>query len=184
MMCRDFQSRISAYLEGDQNEAVRRLMETHAGVCPGCAEALHGVRGMQVRLNQLPRTRLSPDFNFALRGKLLMEAGQSRGLGERVRAWLFPTFPRTALAGALALTLLAGLVLTTFRRPSPQETAQVAEPGVSSRAEDIPSHYVLERIPASPRSGVAISSSAYKNRSDSLSAPRGVRAASVQYVRF
>jgi hypothetical protein len=125
----------------------------------------------------MPRTRLSPDFSFALRGKLLME--RPRGLGERLRAWLAPTFPRTALAGAVALILLAGVLLTANvpRRPPPQEAARM-----DASAGEIPSHYVLERIPATPKGGVPISSSVYKSRGDSLSASRGTHTA--QVVRF
>lgn len=179
MTCRDFQDRISGFLEGDQNEAVRRLMEAHSGSCPGCAEALHGVRGVQAGLGRLPRARLSPDFSFALRGKLLMDARGSGGIG--LRSWLVPTMPRTALAGALTLVVVAGLFMTAGspRRPSPSEAPSLAD----ARAE-IPSHYVLERIPAAPRGGVSISSSAYRNRGDSLATRNGTRSAAVQYVRF
>lgn len=180
MTCRDFQNRVSAYLEGDQNEAVRRLMESHAGSCPGCAEALHGVRGLRAGLGRLPRARLSPDFTFALRGKLLMESRKS-GLGLRIRSWLVPAMPRTALAGALTLAVAAALFLAVGspRRPSPSQAPKLAD-----AAGEIPSHYVLERIPAAPRAGVAINSGAYRNRRDSLAAADGARRSAVQVVRF
>lgn len=189
MRCRDFQSRISAYVEGEQDEGVRRLMDAHLGECPGCVEALHGVRGIQARLGRLQRVRPSADFTFALRGKLLMEAAQSRSLRARAMAWLFPTVPRTVLSGALVVVATVGLALmvSDLHRPSLPGGGlrkQDAEAAAFLRAQEIPSHYVLERIPAFSRHGVAISSHVYKVRNDSLSASHNGRMANVRYVRF
>lgn len=110
-----------------------------------------------------------------------MEAGRSRGFRDRVAGWLFP--PRMALAGALTLVLLAGLALTAgnlYR--SPAKAVSQRMDAASPTAGDLPSHYVLERIPATPHRGVSISSQTYKTRGDSLYAPG--RTANVQYVRF
>lgn len=167
---------------------MRRLMDAHLAECPGCVEALNGVRKIRARLGRLEQTRPSPDFTFAVRGKLLMEAARSRwSLGARVTAWLFPTVPRTMLAGALAVVAVAGLALIVS---GPDRLSFTVKPHrqdaneVSSQVQEVPSHYVLERIPASYRRGMTISSRTYKARSDSLSAPRSGRMANVQYVRF
>jgi len=189
MKCQDFQSRVSAYLEEEQDEDVRRLMDAHLMECPGCVEALNGVRRMRARLGRLQPVRPSPDFTFAIRGKLLMEAARSRqGMVGRAMAWLFPTVHRTVLAGALATVVVAGLVLTAGnlnRLPfTAQATRQDAKEVTASQPQEAPSHYVLERIPATSRRGTAISSRTYRDRSDSLSTPHGGRTASVQYVRF
>jgi anti-sigma factor RsiW len=190
MTCRDFQSRISAYVEEEQDEDVGRLMDAHLKECPGCVEALNGVRRIRARLGHLEQVRPSPDFTFAVRGKLLMEAARSRGgLAARLTAYLFPTFPRTMLAGAFAVVVVAGLALIVngpnrpFSTPK-SHTQAVRESPPSSQVHEVPNHYVLERIPPSSRRGMAISSRAYKARGDSLSAPHTGRTASVQYVRF
>jgi len=187
MTCRDFQSRISAFLEEDQNEDVRRLMEAHLAGCAGCAETMHGVRGVRAGLGKLERARPSADFGFALRGRLLMEARSRPGLRVRAAAWLFPTFPRSVLSGAFALAVLAGLALTLGPGRTPvKPDLPVAGPGSvpPARPPEIHNHYALERIPAAPHRGLAISSRAYRSRGDSLAAPRDVQTASIQYVRF
>ncbi|MBI2952301.1 zf-HC2 domain-containing protein [bacterium] len=189
MICRDFQSRISAYVEEEQDKDVERLMDAHLKECPGCVEALNGVRGIRARLGRQEQVRPSPDFTFAVRGKLLMEAARSRGgLTARITAWLFPTVPRTMLAGAFAVVMVAGLALIVNgpNRPfsTPKSHTQNAGEPPPSQVHEIPSHYVLERIPSSSRRGMAISSRAYKTRGDTLSVPHGGRTANVQYVRF
>lgn len=187
MTCRDFQSRISAYVDQEQDEDVRRLMEAHVAECPGCVEALNGVRKIRTRLGRLGQVRPAPDFTFAVRGKLLMERSRS-GLRARLASWLFPTVPRTMLAGAFAVVAMAGLALIVSgpdRLPSIAKShKQDAREVFSSPVQEIPSHYVLERIPASSHRGMAISSRTYRTRSDSLSAQRSGRMANVQYVRF
>ncbi|MSS73870.1 MAG: hypothetical protein EXS64_20645 [Candidatus Latescibacteria bacterium] len=189
MTCRDFQNRISAYVYGEQDEDVRGLMDVHLAECLECVEALNGVRKLRARLGQLHQVRPSPDFTFAVRGKLLMEAARSRtGLRVRLVSWLFPTVPRTMLAGAFAVIAVAGLALIVsgpdrlsfVAKSHKQEMREIS----ASPAQEAPSHYVLERIPASSRRGMAISSRTYKARSDSLSALRNGRMANVQYVRF
>jgi anti-sigma factor RsiW len=189
MTCRDFQSRISAYIEEEQDQDVGRLMDAHMKECPGCVEALNGARRIRARLGRLEQVRPSPDFTFAVRGKLLMEAARSRrGLAARITAWLFPTVPRTMLAGAFAVVVVAGLALILNGSNRPSFTAKPQEQGgretPSSQIHEVPSHYVLERIPPPSRRGVSISSRAYKTRGDSLSAPHSGRTANVQYVRF
>jgi hypothetical protein len=117
-----------------------------------------------------------------------MEAKRPRGFRARATAWFFPTFPRTVLSGACALAILAGIALTLGPKHTPTKTGlpSIAKVGSapSLRPPEIPNHYALERIPASPNRGLAISSRAYKSRGDSLASPRDIRTASVQYVRF
>jgi anti-sigma factor RsiW len=189
MTCRDFQNRISAYVYEEQDENVRHLMDAHLKECPGCVEALNGVRKIRVRMGQLKQVRPSPDFTFAVRGKLLLEAAQSRmGLRARLASWLFPNVSRTMLAGAFAVVAVAGLALIVsgperlpfISGPHQQKAKEVA----ASPIQEAPSHYVLERIPVSSRRGMAISSRTYKAREDSLSALRNGRVSNVQYVRF
>ncbi|OGG45883.1 MAG: hypothetical protein A3F84_17165 [Candidatus Handelsmanbacteria bacterium RIFCSPLOWO2_12_FULL_64_10] len=164
-------------------------MDAHLKECPGCVEALNGVRRMRGRLGRLEQVRPSPDFTFAVRGKLLMEAARSRrGLTARITTWLFPTVPRTMLAGAFAVVVVVGLALIVNgpNRPlsTPKSHTQAVRESPPSQVHEIPSHYVLERIPPSSRRGMAISSRTYKIRGDSLSVPHSGRAANVQYVRF
>lgn len=158
--------------------------------CPGCVEALNGVRRIRARLGRLEQVRPSPDFTFAVRGKLLMEVARSRrGLAARITAYLFPTFPRTMLAGAFAVVVVAGLALIVNGPNRPFSTSKSHPQDVrvsppSSQIHEVPNHYVLERIPPPSRRGVAISSRTYKTRGDSLSVLHTGRTANVQYVRF
>ncbi len=189
MHCKDFQDRISAFVEDEQDQSIRHLMDAHLAECPACAEALQGVRKVVAVLGELRSERPSTDFHFALRGRLLMEVGRYQRFASRAIARLFPSAPRTAFAGGVAIVVLVGSAFFFSQPPDPSDTGDMLNMEYKAAApqlqiQDIPSYYVLERVPALSHRSVTISSRVAQSRIDSQSTPYRAQTSRVRYVRF
>ena len=189
MRCEDFQDRISAFVEDEQDQNIRHLMDAHLAECPACAEALQGVRKVVAVLGGLRSERPSTDFHFALRGRLLMEVARYQRFASRAIAWLFPSAPRTALAGGVAIVVLVGSAFFFSQPRYPSDTGDMLKMEYKAaippmRIEEIPSYYVLERVPALSHRSVTISSRVAQSRIDSQSTPYLEQISRVRYVRF
>ena len=187
MHCKDFQDRISAFVEDEQDQNIRRLMDAHLAECPACAEALQGVRKVVAVLGGLQSERPSTDFHFALRGRLLMEVAKYQRFASRVIARLFPSAPRTVFAGGVAIVVLVGSAFFFSHPRYPSDTEDMLNMEYKAaapqlRIQDI--HYVLERVPALSHRSVTISSRVAQSRIDSQSTPYREQTSRVRYVRF
>ena len=173
MRCRDFEDRVSAYLEEELGADMRATMEQHAVVCTSCAEALSQTEALTGRLSQLPRCRPSAGFDFALRSRLLMEASKATRWADRLEAFLRPAFPRFALAGAtVALVVLGAASVLVNDQPVPNHLPapqMVSAPAAGIRPETVARRGAL-KLKALSANSYTISERYYRARADSVKA--------------
>ena len=60
MHCRDALERLTDFLEGDLDDAERRLLEHHVAACPNCRQALEELRLTISLLHRLPKPKPRP----------------------------------------------------------------------------------------------------------------------------
>jgi hypothetical protein len=131
MTYEEFESQVSAYLDGELGPVDQAAMEQKAAESEACQALLDDVRTITDHLSRLPEVQPSAEFNFALRSHLLLEvSGEQRPL-RKVRRVLFGSVFRTITTLAAAVVLGLGLSgLTT-----PQANAPVGAPTALSDAE-------------------------------------------------
>ncbi len=159
MKCREFEDRISAYLEEDLGANSRATMDLHASTCRGCSESLSQTKALTGRLGQLARQRPSAGFDFALRSRLLMETSREGRWLDWLANAARPAFPRFALAGATAVLVLFGAASVLMEdEPSigPAPMAAADRGALKLRALSAESYPISERY--------------YRERGDSLRA--------------
>lgn len=170
MTCGEFSERISDYIEGESSAEVRTAMDGHAADCPGCSQKLMETRALTDQLARLPRIRPSLGFDFALRSRLLMEVSESKRWPHRVRNFLFPSFPRALLSGALAAMLAVGFTTLlqetpVWQHPGAEVAQQNAAPlGTPSTNEQY--RGALRQL--SQEESYTISSKLYNSREDTV----------------
>ncbi len=126
MTVKEFESRVSAYVEGELNPVEMATMERKAAECAHCRALLTDVRALIERVGKLPQVRPSAEFHFALRSHFLMEGSKKRR-GLHKALFSSPTRTITTLAAAVVIGL--GLTQVVFNADtSPMAVEQVEIP--------------------------------------------------------
>lgn len=66
MRCGDVKERLSAYLDRELESALEGLVREHLDRCGACGEDLAELKGLDIRLQALPKVRMYPEFAEAL----------------------------------------------------------------------------------------------------------------------
>ncbi len=125
MTVTEFESRVSAYIEGELNPVEMATMECKAAECEHCRALLVDVQALRERLGQLPQMRPSAEFNFALRSHLLMEVSREKQPLHNARRVMFSSAARTITTLAAAVVVGLGLTQIIFNTDT-TPTAQMA----------------------------------------------------------
>jgi anti-sigma factor RsiW len=131
MTCERMRTLLPGYLDGELPAAEQFAVQAHMDGCAGCAGECEAQRRLIRLLADAPRRTLGPEWDAALKARIvsLERTGDGRS-GERV-AWLRPDW-RLLIAPAAAAALLLGVwrpVPTTVTRASlpPSERAYVSK---------------------------------------------------------
>lgn len=155
MRCREFEKRVSSYLEGEVEPSTAERMAEHEAICPVCADKLYGVQQVRSALNRLSLVRPSQAFEFFLRSKIRWEAVRRVGRWEQWRDRLPSIRPLSAFAVLSAI----GLLIYALSPHVPKvwkdlKTHEIATRGSGGRTEEVPSppqdeeglNYVLDTV--------------------------------------
>jgi len=109
MTAKEFENRVSAYLDGELSPVEMATMEQKAAECEQCRVLLAAVDDLTDRLGQLSQVQPSAEFNFALRSHLLMEVANEKQPLNKVKRVMFSTVTRKVATLAAAVVLGLGL---------------------------------------------------------------------------
>ena len=109
MTVKEFETRVSAYLDGELSPVEMATMENKAAECEHCRALLNDVQDLTERLGQLPQVQPSAEFNFALRSHLLMEVTNEKQTLYKVKHVMFSSVTRTITTIAAAVVLGLGM---------------------------------------------------------------------------
>lgn len=124
MTVKEFESRVSAYVEGELNPVEMAAMDRKAAECERCRALLADVRTLIERVGNLPKARPSAEFHFALRSHLLMEGSKKRrGLHKA----MFSSAKRTITTLAAAVAIALGLTQVVVDSDAPPMAVERAE---------------------------------------------------------
>ena len=130
MTVKEFEARVSAYLDGELSPVEMATMDQKAAECEHCRALLADVDDLTERLGQLSQVQPSAEFNFALRSHLLMEVANEKQPMYKVKRVMFSTVTRkiTTLAAAVVLALgLTQMIPQNETAPAPQVAVEEAE---------------------------------------------------------
>jgi hypothetical protein len=103
--CQRFKEMVSEYVEGELDHQNQSLMEQHLRDCLVCKSKISQLKRLIKNLKDLPRIKVSHDFETILRARISMESSLAR----RRRGQLFPVsqFPLPAYAFAGIVLIVA-----------------------------------------------------------------------------
>lgn len=99
MRCKDFEERISDYLDEELSREETRRFERHMLTCPTCGKTLSGVLQVRQALSRFGASRSPASFKLRLSNCLQKEIARKRD------AWIRPLVFGAALVAALAILL-------------------------------------------------------------------------------
>ena len=123
--CQSYEGYISEYIEGELSGNAKQAIEKHISECHQCAQKINNVRTLRQMLNELPRVRVSADFDNMLRARIRLEARNRRKQKEGIfssRKIRIPVYGISFAIVILALTLLFSQI-TSQRRSYPEAAA-------------------------------------------------------------
>ncbi|MCS6862574.1 MAG: zf-HC2 domain-containing protein [Abditibacteriales bacterium] len=112
MNCRQVCERLERYLSGETNRAEAQAVEAHLATCPSCQVERDTLRMVRAALDNYPRIKASPDFDFRVLEVVLARTAKSDSLLDRLDA-LFAR-PLYKLLGASALGVVIALLTTAL----------------------------------------------------------------------
>ena len=109
MNCYDFELNISAYIEGELKQAVRREFSTHKGKCSNCAEKLEDIVHMIRKLPELTPKTTSSQFIHNLHEKIREIDNRGPSIWQRLLQLKPLGFdPVPAVGFAIAMVMIIG----------------------------------------------------------------------------
>jgi anti-sigma factor (TIGR02949 family) len=99
MNCRELESRLHPFVDGELDVGETLAVEAHAAECPGCGSRVAGERRFRQLLRRQPREAAPPEFRAMLRARLRRSARVAA-----IRPWLM--LPAAAAAAAVVWALL------------------------------------------------------------------------------
>ena len=114
MNCYDFELNISAYIEGELKQAVRREFSTHKETCSNCAEKLEDITKMITQLPKLTQKSTSSQFLHNLQEKIKEIDNRGPSLWQRLlqmKPLGFDPIPAVGFAMAMVMIIGASFLL-------------------------------------------------------------------------
>jgi len=96
--CREFEEKVSAYLEHELTDSQVRRFERHGMVCAACAETLEGVRAVRAALHRLGSAGAPAEYQLRI-------AGAVEHRRQRMSLW------RWSLGASVTLAVTAAIFL-------------------------------------------------------------------------
>ena len=138
MNCYDFELNISAYIEGELKQAVRREFSTHKETCSNCAEKLEDITKMITQLPKLTQKSISSQFLHNLQEKIKEIDNRGPSLWQRLlqmKPLGFDPIPAVGFAMAMVMIIGASFLLLNqdglpdvdFEKLSTQSQKQVPQ---------------------------------------------------------
>lgn len=118
--CKEFQSFISDYIDGDISKSLKHELDLHLESCENCSHILKRTLTLKELLKNLKRVKTSSDFDVVLRKKL---QGELNKLGENNPRRIF-AFPLKPALGTLAGAAVLATVFTVVHFTGSQEAGQ------------------------------------------------------------
>lgn len=114
MRCRECESMLWIYLDGELPDAERRAVAMHLAGCPRCAQALDQLRAFPLRTTRLQVMAPPPDFTARLMQRItpLPSPQELATQHARTSGWHGPMGMAVAFSAAAAAIIL-GLISTT-----------------------------------------------------------------------
>ena len=116
MRCKKIQELLkSDYLDGEVNQREERQISEHLAKCQECQRLEKELQGQRMVFEKAKRQQVPEGVWQNIRDTIVTEqlneeSRVSRGILERLRAFLFPPRPVFAIAGALAAIIFAVIV--------------------------------------------------------------------------
>ena len=106
MRCRDVNSRLNRYLDGELSDQERRAIERHVGTCAACHEALERLHGADAAVLQLPEP---PDVPTGFAQRVIARAARRREQRPLVAPFWQSFSPAMRVAAAAMVMLGLGI---------------------------------------------------------------------------
>ncbi|MCF7805771.1 MAG: zf-HC2 domain-containing protein [Candidatus Marinimicrobia bacterium] len=146
MNCYDYESHLSAFVDGDMPSQLRKEFLQHKSNCPQCEEQLREFKRALNSLQSLPKKRVAPNFNQKLYARIKQEEQSS--VWSKIQD-LIPDLrvPRYVVATAFVL-VVATVGFTSLQDNSdtrtpvqksvvPPPALNVQQPTVTNQAESV-----------------------------------------------
>ena len=118
MKCYDFELNITAYIDGDLKQSIRKLFVEHKDNCNSCNNKLINVSMMIKKLSDLPLIYTSNKFNEKLNKKIYDIDNLESSFWEKIKSMrLFGLEPIPAFGFVMSLTLIIGSSFLFFNLP-------------------------------------------------------------------
>lgn len=109
-LCKRFEQKVSAYLEGALEERQRQIVESHLQDCPQCASIALRLGKLKWYLKNLPQRKPSSEFDIVMNARLRREMLQQRkSTFENLLEGVFPRW--VPVAGASVVLVILGVIL-------------------------------------------------------------------------
>ncbi|MFZ5516860.1 MAG: anti-sigma factor family protein [Candidatus Zhuqueibacterota bacterium] len=105
--CKKFKALLSDYIEGGLDQHTKLLMEQHLNDCLNCSKTIARLKSLHRSLSELPRLKVSSDFETVLRTRIRVESGLERRRRER---FSFLPIQRPVFATAALMLIFAGSI--------------------------------------------------------------------------
>jgi anti-sigma factor RsiW len=119
--CKHILQLLPYYTAGVGTKGSRALVQRHVDICPSCAEELRALQQTAGLLNSV-EPESAPDQWDAIRSRLTVRESGSNA--RRTLAWLGRHRLQSVAATAAAALVIAGVLLTGPRQPTPEAEAQ------------------------------------------------------------
>jgi len=152
--CQRFKEMISDYIEGGLDQQNKLQMEQHLRDCLNCKQAIGRLKSLIRNLKELPRRKVSPDFETILRARISVESGLARHRSEGIFSSWQIRIPAYALSVALIVLVILSVTSYVNRQNQsyPSEAYINSEMYGGTKQVDSSSNeriiYFIERQPA------------------------------------
>jgi Putative zinc-finger len=118
MSCRDWESRIALYVEGDLEEVEQSALEMHLRGCSACWDLAEDLRESQAMFKSIRQDVADEAMLSSLRSRVLTDIA-SREAGNWFERFLFGGMRRKAALAGIAMMIVGGTLWFSYR-PAPR----------------------------------------------------------------
>ena len=134
--CKEFQSFISEYIDGEISDSLKSGIEAHLSSCSHCSLVLKSTLSLKSYLRNLKKVKTSPNFETALRQRLRNEIGNP-GTNKEKRFLAFHSIPlKPALGTCFGVVVLASAVVIFQNYHSNSDNQAVGSKPINNRVID------------------------------------------------
>ncbi len=121
MNCYEFESKISAYIDGELKQSERTQFTEHKNICEICIEKLNKIKSTLKAMTQIPNYKTSKNFFHNLEKKIQTIENSKTPLWERISQFkpfgLEPVYALGAVCALAVLTISSILLFNIDHQP-------------------------------------------------------------------